>query len=66
MSIYIELDEKLVSETIKQSGANNEREAVEYALRRFLEVKKPRNLLDLSGEGGIREDYDYKKLRIGE
>ena len=39
------------------------RDAVDIALRRFVESRKQRKLLDLCGTGGVRKNYDYKRAR---
>ena len=66
MRTNIILNDDLVKEAFKYSSAKTKRELVNQALREFVECHRRRNLMDLYGKGGIREDYDYKKLRIGE
>ena len=41
------------------------REAVDIALRRFVQSGRQKRLLDLHGTGGVRKDYDYKSARSG-
>lgn len=65
MRTNIVLDDSLVEEALKYSGARTKKELIDIALREFVAARKRRNLLDLYGKGGIREDYDYKALRIG-
>ena len=59
----IVLDDKLVREAMKLANVKTKREAVDVALRRFVQSGKQRKLLDLFGTGGIRKDYDYKRAR---
>ena len=66
MRTNIILNDDLVKEAFKYSSAKTKRELVNQALREFVERHRRRNLMDLYGKGGICEDYDYKKLRIGE
>lgn len=63
MRTNIVLDEKLVREAMKLARARTMREAVDIALRRFVQSGRQRKLLDLYGAGGIRKDYDYKRAR---
>jgi Arc/MetJ family transcription regulator len=66
MRTNIVLDDQLVEEALKYSNAKTKRELVDIALREFVATHGRRDLLDLYGKGGIREDYDYKSLRIGQ
>lgn len=63
MRINIVLDDKLVREAMKLANVKTKREAVDIALRRFVQSGRQRKLLELFGEGGIRKDYDYKRVR---
>lgn len=59
----IVLDEKLVQEAMKLAQVTTMREAVDLALRRFVQSGKQRKLLALKGSGGIAASYDYKRSR---
>jgi Arc/MetJ family transcription regulator len=61
----IVLDDKLVREAMKLAGTRTMREAVDIALRRFVQSGRQKRLLELHGTGGIRKDYDYKRARSG-
>ena len=61
----IVLDDRLVKEVMKLAKARTMREAVDIALRCFVQSKKQKRLLDLYGAGGVRKDYDYKRARSG-
>jgi Arc/MetJ family transcription regulator len=57
------LDNRLVREVMKLARAKTMREAVDIALRRFVQSGRQKRLLDLYGTGGIRKDHDYKRAR---
>jgi Arc/MetJ family transcription regulator len=59
----IVLDEKLVREAMKLANVKTKREAVDVALRRFVQSGRQRRLLSLRGTGGVRRGYDYKQVR---
>ena len=63
MRTNIVLDDRLVREAMKLSRAKTMREAVDIALRRFVQSGRQRKLLDLYGTGGVQKDYDYKRAR---
>ena len=63
MRTNIVLDDKLVKEAMKLADVRTMREAVDLALRRFVQSGKQRKLLELYGSGGVRKDYDYKRVR---
>ncbi len=63
MRTNIVLDDKLVKEAMKLADVRTMREAVDLALRRFVQSGKQRKLLGLYGTGGLRKDYDYKRAR---
>src|SRR5262249_1143994 len=63
MRTNIVIDPKLVREAMKLAGARTMREAVDIALRRFVQSGRQRKLLDLHASGGVRKDYDYKRAR---
>ena len=63
MRTNIVLDDKLVSEAMKIARVKTKREAVDVALRRFVQVGRQRRLMQLKGTGGVQSDYDYKAAR---
>ncbi len=65
MRTNIVLDDKLVRDAMKATGAKTKREVVSLGLRELLRVRAQRNLLDLRGAGLIDPKYDYKKVRAG-
>ena len=62
---YIDLDDELVREAMKLANVKTMQEAVDAALRRFVQFGRQRRLLALKATGGIRWDYDYKRPRSG-
>ena len=65
MRTNIVLDDKLVRDAMKATGAKTKREVVDIALRRLVQAKSQKALLGLAGQGLIDPDYDYKKARSG-
>jgi len=63
MRTNIVLDDRLVKEAMKLANVTTKREAVNVALRRFVQSGRQKKLLDLYGTGGMRKDYDYKRTR---
>ena len=59
----IDLDDKLVREAMKIANVKTKREAVDVALRRFVQCGRQRRLLALMGAGGVCQGYDYKRSR---
>jgi len=59
----IVLDEKLVRQAMKLANVRTKREAVEAALRKFVQTGQQKKLLDLLGTDGLRKGYDYKSAR---
>ncbi len=45
------------------ADVRTKREAVDVALRRFVQHRRQRRLLELRGTGGVRAGYEYKKAR---
>ena len=63
MRTNIVLDEAIVKQAFRYTTVKTKRELVDLALREFVAARKRRDLRELFGTGGIREDYDAKKLR---
>jgi Arc/MetJ family transcription regulator len=65
MDKTIELDDALLREVQEATGEQNEREAVEHILKRFIEARrKHSDLLDLIGKVRFRDDYDPRAIRF--
>jgi Arc/MetJ family transcription regulator len=65
MRTNIVLDDSLVKEAFRYAPVKSKRELVDLALRELVASRKRRDLRELFGRGGIRDDYDYKALRAG-
>ncbi len=65
MRTNIVLDEKLIREAMKLTKVGTKREAVDIALRCFVQSGKQKKILDLYGTGGLLKNYDYKRARTG-
>ena len=65
MRTNIVLDEDLVDEALKISGAKTKKELVHQALREFVENRKRRDLRELAGKIKFADNYRYKKIREG-
>ena len=60
MITNIDIDEAIVAEAIKLSGARTKREVVDRALREMVARSKRPSIRQLFGIGGIAPDYDPK------
>ena len=65
MRTNIELDETLVEEALGYADVRTKKDLVHLALREFVARHRRRDVRELRGTVGIREDYDYKQLRVG-
>ncbi len=65
MRTNIVLDEGLVEEALRVSGAKTKKEVVHQALKEFVETRKRRDLRELAGKIKFADKYDYKKVREG-
>lgn len=60
------LNDKLVKDAMKATGAKTKREVLTRGLEELLRMRAQKELLKLRGTGGFYPGYDYKKLRAGE
>lgn len=65
MRTNISLDDDLVDEAKRLSGAKTKKEVIHEALKEFVQNRKRLDLLDLSGRIRFAQDYDYKGAREG-
>ena len=65
MRTNIVLDESLIDEALRLSDAKTKKELIHKALQEFVQNRKRRNLLDLSGKIKFTKKYDYKSMREG-
>ncbi len=63
MRTNIDLDDALVDEAMKVSGAKTKREVVDMALRALIKTRTKKDLLDLVGHIDIDSEFDHKKAR---
>lgn len=60
MLTNIDIDDELVAEAMKLSGARTKREVVDRALRDMVARARRPSIRDLFGIGGVDPDYDPK------
>ena len=65
MRTNIVLEDSLVKEALRYSGAKTKRELIHQALKEFVKNRRRRNLLALAGKIEFAQGYDYKSLRAG-
>ena len=63
MRTNIDLDDTLVDEAMKISGAKTKKDVVDLALRTLIHTRKKKDLLDLVGHVDIAPEFDHKKAR---
>lgn len=63
MRTNIDLDDDLVEEAFRHTGVSTKKELVHLALQELIANRRRLDVRDLKGTGGIRPDYDHKKLR---
>jgi Arc/MetJ family transcription regulator len=63
MRTNIVLDDAIVRQAFRYTTVKTKRELVDLALREFVAARKRRDLRELFGSGGIRDDYDHERLR---
>jgi Arc/MetJ family transcription regulator len=63
MRTNIDLNEDLVAEGLKLSGARTKKELVHKALHEFVENHRRLDVRELRGKVRFRSDYDHKRLR---
>jgi Arc/MetJ family transcription regulator len=63
MRTNIDLDDTLVDEAMKLSGAKTKKEVVDLALRALIKARSKKDLLDLVGHIDIDPEFDHKKAR---
>jgi Arc/MetJ family transcription regulator len=65
MRTNIVLDDQLVAEAMRLSGAHSKREVVDLALRELVARRHQRDILGLVGQDLIDPDYDVRAMRAG-
>lgn len=60
MRTNIELNDELVAEAMRVSGAKTKKDVVDMALRELVKAKRKRSVLDLAGQIDFDKGYDPK------
>ncbi|WP_020565311.1 type II toxin-antitoxin system VapB family antitoxin [Methylosarcina fibrata] len=66
MQTTITIDDQLIEQATRLADTQDQSLVITIALKEFIQrhqAQPKRNLMDLYGFGGIRDDYDYKALR---
>ena len=63
MATNLALNDKLIEEAMKLSGAKSKKDAVNLALEEFIRMRKRLTIASLAGQVQFIENYDYKKQR---
>lgn len=62
MRTNIEIDEKLIRDTLKATGLKTKREVVDYSLRLALRLKRQEQMRKLRGK--FKWEGDLEKMRL--
>jgi Arc/MetJ family transcription regulator len=63
MRTNIDIDEDLIAEALKKSGAKTKREVIHLGLQALIKQLKKPDLLDLAGKIDFVPGFDHKKVR---
>jgi len=63
MATNLALDNKLIEEALKIGNHKTKRDAVNAALREYVQRRKQIKIKSFFGKIDYTEDYDYKKMR---
>ena len=63
MRTNIDLDDELLAEALKRSGAKSKRDVVHLGLKALIKQLKKPDLLDLAGKIDFVPGFDHKKIR---
>lgn len=66
MRTNIDLDGTLLEEAFRYAKVSTKKDLVHLALQEFIANHKRLDMRELRGTGGLRPDYDYKRLRTEE
>ncbi len=64
MRTNIILNDELLKKAMEIAGVKTKKEAVEIALKEFVENHSRKKLSELRGKISFAEDYDYKEMRL--
>lgn len=65
MRTNIVLNDELVTEAMRLTGARTKGEVVDLALRNLIEKRRQLDILDLVGKDLFDPDYDVRAVRAG-
>lgn len=65
MRTSIVIDDELMAEAMRLSGARTKREVVDLALRTLITRHRQLSILKLKGSGLLDPDYDVRAVRAG-
>ncbi len=65
MATNLAIDDKLLNRAVRIGALKTKKEAVNLALKEFIERRQQRKILKALGTIRFREDWDYKKDRKG-
>jgi len=63
MATNLALNDKLIKEAMKLSGAKCKKDAVNLALEEFILMKKRLSIKELAGKVEFEDKYNYKRSR---
>lgn len=63
MATNLAFDSQLLQEVVVIGGFKSKKEAINQALKEFIQRRKQREIIDLFGKFPADTDYDYKKAR---
>ena len=63
MATNLALNDELINEAMKLSGAKSKKDAVTLALEEFVRMKKRQSISKLAGKIEFESGYNYKKNR---
>ena len=63
MATNLAIDDKLLNRAVRVGALKTKKEAVNLALKEFIERREQRKILKALGTIRFREDWDYKKDR---
>ena len=66
MRTNIDLDDTLLEEAFRYAKVSTKKDLVHLALQEFIANHRRLDMRELRGTGGLRPDYDYKRLRTEE
>ncbi len=63
MPTNLAIDDRLLNKAVRISASKTKREAVNLALKEFIERREQKKILKALGTIGFRKGWDYKKER---